>query len=235
MRASGSQAKLIKLLSLVDVLEPLSTREREWLGQRTIERRFQGGDIVHVPGDASEIVYLLLAGRIRLYGMVGEQELTFDVIQAGTIFGVASLLERTQNEYAMALEPSRVGLLSLNTFWHLVRQNPEVMARVVKLLGNHLRVSRSRMMDIALKDVRARLASLILDLVQSEGVVTREGHYKITTSYTHEQLATMIGAKRVAVTRAFGKLQDAGCVRLWRRQIYVVDLATLRRLALVAG
>jgi CRP/FNR family transcriptional regulator, cyclic AMP receptor protein len=87
------------------------------------------------------------------------------------------------------------------------------------------------MTDIALKEVPARLASLILDLIQSEGMVTREGHYKILNHYTHEQLATMIGAKRVAVTRAFGKLQDAGCVRLWRRQIYVVDLATLRRMA----
>jgi len=33
----------------------------------------------------------------------------------------------------------------------------------------------------------------------------------------------MIGAKRVGVTRAFGKLQDAGDVRLVRRLIYVVD------------
>ena len=216
------------------MLEPLSTEEINWLAQRIIERNFQRGDIVHIPGNASEIVYLLLAGRIRLYGMVGEQELTFDIIRASRMFGVASLMERTQDEYAQALAPSRVELLSLNSFWHLVRQNPEVNARLVKLLGDRLRLSRSRMTDIALKEVPARLASLILDLIQSEGVVTREGRYKILTHYTHEQLATMIGAKRVAVTRAFGKLQDAGCVRLWRRQIYVVDLATLRRLAMAS-
>ncbi len=215
-------------------MEPLSTEEINWLAQRTIERNFQRGDIVHIPGDAAEIVYLLLAGRIRLYGMVEEQELTFDIIRASTMFGVASLMERTQDEYAQALEPSRVGLLSLNTFWHLMRQNLEVNARLVKLLGDRLRLSRSRMTDIALKEVPARLAGLILDLIQSEGVVTREGHYQILNHYTHEQLATMIGAKRVAVTRAFGKLQDAGCVRLLRRQIYVVDLATLRRLAMAS-
>jgi CRP-like cAMP-binding protein len=76
------------------VLEPLSTEEINWLAQRTIERNFQRGDIVHIPGDAAEIVYLLLAGRIRLYGMVEEQELTFDIIRASTMFGVASLMER---------------------------------------------------------------------------------------------------------------------------------------------
>lgn len=212
-------------------MEPLSTEEIEWLARRTIERGFREGDIVYVPGDASEVVYLLLAGCIRLYGMAGGQELTFDIIRAGTMFGVASLTERAQEEYAVALEPSWVGLLALNDFWHLVQQNPEVNARVMKLLGDRLRSSRSRMKDIALKEVPARLGGLILDLVQGEGIITREGHYKIPARYTHAQLAMMIGAKRVAVTRAFGKLQDAGCVRLWRRQIYVVDLATLRRLA----
>jgi CRP/FNR family transcriptional regulator, cyclic AMP receptor protein len=173
----------------------------------------------------------LLTGRMRLYGTAGGQELTFDVLRAGTIFGIASLMERTQNEYATALEPSRVGVLGLNDFWHLVRQNPEVNARLVKVLGDRLRQTRNRMADIALKETPARLASLILDLIQSEGVVTREGHYKIATHYTHEQLAAMIGTQRVAVTRAFGTLQDSGCVRLFRRRIYVVDLDALKRRA----
>ncbi len=104
-------------------------------------------------------------------------------------------------------------------------------ARVIKLLGERLRRNRGRTIDIALKEVHARLAGLILDLVEGEGIIVREGYYAIPTPYTHEQLSTMIGAKRVAVTRAFGKLQDAGCVRLWRRRIYVVDLTALRRLS----
>ena len=169
---------------------------------------------------------------MRLYGMVaGGQELTFEVVRASTMFGISSLMERTHDEYALALEPSRVGVLSLNDFWHQVRQNTEVNARLVKVLGDRLRQTRGRMADIALKETPARLASLILDLVQSEGVVTRQGHYKIVAHHTHDQLAAMIGATRVSVTRAFGKLQDSGCVRLFKRRIYVIDLAALRRLA----
>ena len=186
---------------------------------------------MYVPGDASEAVFVLLTGRIRLYGMAGGQELTFEVVRASTLFGIASLMERTQHEYATALEPSRVGVLGLTNFWHLVSQNPEVNARLVKLLGERLRMTRGRMADIALKETPARLASLILDLVQSEGVITREGHYKIVTHYTHEQLAAMIGTQRGSVTRAFGTLQDSGCVRLIRRLIYVVDLDVLKRRA----
>jgi CRP/FNR family transcriptional regulator, cyclic AMP receptor protein len=227
-----NSAERIKLLSGVDVLEALGTEEMSWLAQRILERDFRSGDIVYVPGDATEVVFLLLTGRVRLYGMSGERELTFEVILGGSMFGIASLAERTQAEYAQALEPSRVGLLGLQDFWRLVGRNPEVNARVIGVLGERLRRNRSRMKDIALKEVPARLASLILDLVEGEGIVTREGHYAIQTTYTHEQIAAMIGAKRVAVTKAFRNLQEAGCLRRSRRQIYVVDLATLQRCAL---
>jgi CRP/FNR family transcriptional regulator len=225
------QAGRIKLLSGVDVLEPLAAGEIAWLSQRTPERSFTRGEMVYAEGDASDVLLFSLAGRIRLYGISAGQEFTFEVIQAGTIFGESSLAGRAHPEYAQALEPALVGLISLNTFWQLVRENPEVNARVVRLLGDRLRLSRGRMMDIALKKVPARLASLLFDLVQREGVVNREGYYKILSYYTQEQLATMIGAKRVAVTKAFGKLQDIGCVQLRRRQIYVVDLAALKRVA----
>ncbi len=220
-----------QLLSEVDVLEPLSDEQLDQVFQRTLERSVRKGEIIYVPGDGLEVVFLLLTGRVRLYGMVRERELTFDVIRAGTMFGEASLTERTQNEYAQALEPSRVALLELNTFWHLVMENFEFNARVIKVLGERSRTTRGRMIDIALKEVSARLASLILDLVQGEGVVTREGHYRVSVRYTHEQLASMIGVKRVAVTRAFGVLQDSECVQLRRRQIYVVDLVALKGLA----
>jgi CRP-like cAMP-binding protein len=219
---------------MVDVLEPLTSQELDRLAQKTPEHTFGRGESVYAPGDATEAIFLLLTGSIRLYGMSGGNELTFAVLRSGTVFGIASLMERTQDEYALTLEPSRVGMLGLSEFWHLIRKTPEVNGKLVKLLGERLRLTRSRMADIALKETPARLASLILDLVQSEGVVTREGHYKIVTHYTHGQLGAMIGAQRGSVTRAFGTLQDSECVRLVRRRIYVVDLDSLKRLA-IAG
>jgi DNA-binding GntR family transcriptional regulator len=77
----------------------------------------------------------------------------------------------------------------------------------------------------------ARLASQILRLLESEGVVTGEGRYRIPTRYTHEQLATMIGSKRVPVTRAFRKLEEAGAVELKARHVYVIDHEALKRAA----
>jgi CRP/FNR family transcriptional regulator len=104
----------------------------------------------------------------------------------------------------------------------------------MQLLSKQVLSYRTKMVDLALKEVPARLASLILSLIESEGVVVSGGHYKIATRYTHEQLAAMVGAKRVAVTRAFGRLRRAGAVQLRRRYIHINDLPTLHRLAVAA-
>jgi CRP/FNR family transcriptional regulator len=86
------------------------------------------------------------------------------------------------------------------------------------------------MEDLTLKEVPARLASLILFLVESKGVQV-PGEISIPTRYTHEHLGTMIGANREAVTRAFGRLQDEGVIQIRRRLIYVEDVEALERAA----
>jgi CRP/FNR family transcriptional regulator len=53
----------------------------------------------------------------------------------------------------------------------------------------------------------------------------------IPTRYTHQQLASMVGSNREAVTRAFGKLRKAGAVELRERQIYVTDVCELESYA----
>ena len=44
-------------------------------------------------------------------------------------------------------------------------------------------------------------------------------------------LCTMIGANRVAVTRALGRLQEEGVMELRRRRIHIRDKEALQRIA----
>ena len=64
-------------------------------------------------------------------------------------------------------------------------------------------------------------------------MVTDES-YRIPTRYTQEQLASMIGCKRVAVSRAFAKFKEIGAVQLKERRIIVKDLDTLKVLVEVS-
>ena len=78
----------------------------------------------------------------------------------------------------------------------------------------------------------ARLASIILQLVEQDSIATGDESYRILTRYTHEDLAFMIGAKRVAVSRAMKGLREAGALRSGQRgSIVVGDVEALRRIA----
>jgi CRP/FNR family transcriptional regulator len=112
----------------------------------------------------------------------------------------------------------------------LIMKKPEVGLRLVRELAERLHASEARYAGIVGKDVPTRLATLILALVDSEGLVTNES-YRIPTRYTHDQIASMIGCKRVAVTRAFSRLKEVGAVELKERRILVKDLDALRGLA----
>jgi CRP/FNR family cyclic AMP-dependent transcriptional regulator len=61
-------------------------------------------------------------------------------------------------------------------------------------------------------------------------MVDREG-VGIRTRFTHEQLAAMIGARRVAVSRAMGELRSLGAVEVKGRRVYLRDEDVLRRAA----
>ncbi len=97
-------------------------------------------------------------------------------------------------------------------------------------MDERLSLSEDRATDLVQKEIPARLASLLLRLVESEGIVTRQG-YKITTRYTHRQLGTMIGAEREAVTRAFALLRRIGAVEVQDRLIRISEPDVLRRSA----
>ncbi len=173
-----------------------------------------------------------LRGAVELYGLTeGTREFTLEVVQAGTVFGeMAFTPYRLRESYARAMEPSALLAMERAEVERLIREKPEVGLRMISLLSERLHYYESRMEDVTLKEVPARLASLILFLVQSEGLQV-PGEIRVPTRYTHEHLGTMIGANREAVTRAFGRLQDEGAVQVRRRLIYVEDVEALERAA----
>jgi CRP/FNR family transcriptional regulator len=190
------------------------------------------GDILYTPHEGSERLFILKKGRVQLYekDQTGD-EITLSLVEEGNVFGEMALTGQSlQGVYVRALTPSFVVSLKRTDLEDLIMKKPEVGLRLMSELAQRLRASQVRYANIIHKDVPARLATLILTLVDSEGLVSYES-LRIPTRYTHEQLASMIGSKRVAVTRAFRKLEEARAVRLKDRYIIVKDLDALREAA----
>jgi CRP/FNR family transcriptional regulator, cyclic AMP receptor protein len=222
----------IRLLSTVEVLEPLRPEEVANLDRRTADLRLEPGEILFAPHEAGEKLFFLKEGRIRIFTTTPEgRELTLEIVNAGEILGEMALTAQSvQGAYAQAVEPSTVSVVSREELELLILEKPEVGLKIVHLLSERLRTYAIRMEDLGLRGAPARLASVILLLIESEGVVSGRG-LKVPTRYSHQHLGTMIGVSREAVTRAFAQLQDEGAVELVRRNIYVTDREALKRIA----
>ena len=222
----------IKLLSTVDIFQPLSHAEIERLNGQLPDVHLEGGEIFYSPEDRSERLFLLRQGKVRIFRTSPDgREFTLAVVEAGTVFGEMALTaQQLEGAYAQAMEPSEVSTMLREDLERLILEKPEVGLQITRLLSERLRRYETRLEDVSLKDIHSRLASIILLLIESEGVRTTTG-YRIPAHYTHQRLGTMIGANREAVTRAFGLLQDEGVVELRRRLIYVKNIGELRQVA----
>jgi CRP/FNR family transcriptional regulator, cyclic AMP receptor protein len=222
----------IRLLSMVDILGPLSDEEMEDLAKRSPDTFLEQDDILYTPKEGTERLFILKKGRVQLYevGEMGD-EITLSVAEDGNVFGEMALTGQSLSGlYVRALTPSTVVSMRREELERLIMNKPQVGLRMIRDLAEKLHASEARYAGIIGKDVPARLATLILTLVDSEGVMSSES-YRIPTHYTHDQLASMIGCKRVAVTRAFRKLEDGGALQLKERRIVVKDIDALKDLA----
>jgi CRP/FNR family transcriptional regulator, cyclic AMP receptor protein len=229
---SPSLEEEVKLLSMVDILQPLSDEELEELAHRCPDRHIDEGEFLYTPSDPNERLFVLKRGKVRIYRVAEGSELTLAMVDEGTVFGEMALTgQHLREAHAQAMEPSLVLSMGRADLEHFISENPKVGLLVAQLLSERLRLYENRLEDLTLKQVPARLASLLLLLSEGEGVMTADKQIKIPTHYTHERLGTMIGANRVAVTRAFGYLQNLGAVEVLRRRIYLADTGALKRTA----
>jgi CRP/FNR family transcriptional regulator len=220
-------------LSWVGFLAPLSEEELDDLLRRASFVRLEEGEVLVVgPEEQAERMLLAVAGQLQVYEVAlgSGHELTLSVLASGSPVGTTGLVPRwVRDLHIRALEPSSVVCrIERQDLEALVRRNPEVGLGLARTLATQLMLMEDRWADMVEKEVSARLAGLLYMLVESEGVMTPEGPM-IPTRYTHQQLASMIGSQREAVTRAFAELQGGGCVEVRDRCVYVRDLGALRR------
>lgn len=226
----------VKLLSLVDILEPLSEEELRELAERCPDIHLRSGEDFYRLEEHNGGLFLIKEGRVRVYlTTAAGKEATLDLLGSGTVLWARRLeLVDAHAVHAQAVEPSVLAFLRREDLDRFILKNPQVGLRMMDLLAERLGSSNERMAEVAHKEVLSRLASQILRLLESEGVVDPEG-YKLPAAYTHEELGTMIGAGRVAVSRALKDLREAGAVQTGRATVRIRDTEILERIARAGG
>jgi len=111
--------------------------------------------------------------------------------------------------------------LANHDFMDVLRGNPDAMRQLLALLATRIRRSTGHIEDLVFLDLPGRVAKLLID--QSELFGTN------IVSLTQEDLASFVGATRVAVNRVLVDLERRGSLKLGRGQIEITDAALLKK------
>jgi CRP-like cAMP-binding protein len=128
------------------------------------------GEIIFCEYEPGDAFYLIQEGRVQISKIMGEIEKTVDVLQPGEIFGEMAILEEAPRS-ASAIAVEQVKCLEFNreNFEILMRGNPAIALKLLKLFTKRIYDQRRRFMILTLDDTQARVADVFLMLNEMNG------------------------------------------------------------------
>ena len=225
-----SQEKKLWYLKKINVFSELSWRDLQEMKRLTRMVSYRKNEPIYLPGDSSEIVYLLKKGRVKISKVSQDgREVALSILEPGEIFGEVEALGATSREsLVQALEPVLVCEIKRSDFERYLQTYPEVGGKIIKLMGGRLRQLETKVGDLVFKSAQARLASLLLELGETMGV-SHNGSMSLQVRLTHQNLANLIGTSRETVSTLMGQFCHHGLIAQEHRYIRILDKAKLKK------
>lgn len=215
-----------------EFLTALSARQRFHLTMQTPQRSLRRGACLFAPGDEADGAYVIQAGRVKIsrYTESG-REVALGILEAGELIGLEWLQGHDRRlVFAEAMEETRVLFISRERMENLLHECPELSLVLMRILGEKLQESQVTIERLLLKDVKARLASLLLDLAERCGLPVEDG-VCLGGHITHQDMANLIGSTRETTTALLNQFKRHGVIDIQRRRITIAALDGLQKLA----
>lgn len=207
--------------SLLDYLTP---EEREFLGERGVQRKLPGGEAVMHAGDPTDHVLVLLSGWVRVYSTTRAGGVVLLALRGpGDVIGeVAALQKWTRTANVQSLQEIHFVQLRADEFIACLQERPAIAIALLRQMTLRLRESESARVNAATLDVTRRVATLLLQLADVYGR-TEDAGLVVRTPLTQQDIADRIGASRRAVARALATLRERGIVHTGRQMFVVTE------------
>lgn len=198
------------------------------IGEERLTKKFKKGAVIFKEGDATKGIYFLLEGSIKVHKRWGEgRDLILHFNKAGEMFGYRGMGDDTIYPVtATALEACTVCYVSMEFFNRTLRANPEFTLQFLQFHLNELRNAEKRMRDLALMDVKGRIADMILMLHKRFGLKDC-GHIKLQLK--RQDMAAYVGTTYETFFRMVNELVKEGAISVDGKQFKILDGKKLER------
>ena len=222
----------------VEIFQDLTEAEVDALGKKMPLRNVAAKTVFYTPETATEVLFMIKKGRVRLFRLSADGKvITTAILEKGTFFGQLALLgQQLYGNFAEALTDCVICLISRADARTYLIGDERIAHRIIETLGRRLLEIEQRLADTTLKHVPARVASLLLQLAKKQirdGAENRADVGAIEISFTHEELAQLLGIHRETMTRTLKEFRRLNFIELQRGRIRLLDANGLLDLSAV--
>lgn len=182
------------VLAQIPLFRRVVPEDRERIAAVAQIRAYERGDRVFEEGDPSDVFFVVIAGRIKVYKHAPNgHDIILEMFGPGGPLGAVAAYEaRPYPASASAIEPSTCLLIPRQAFFQLLEQHPTLVRGLLGSLSLRLVELTTRLAELTGGRVEARFARLFLKLADQLGRPDRGGLF-IPLVLSRQELADMTG------------------------------------------
>lgn len=193
------------------------------------KRKYQRGKVIFAEGETATGLYVLCAGRVKIYKLSTEgKEQILHIFGPGEPFGEVAVFAGIQfPAYAEALETSEVLFFPRKKFIELITRDPSMAMNMLAMLSKRLRYFTQLVENLSLKEVPQRLAAYLLVLGNM-----KDKENTVELDIAKGQLASLLGTIPETLSRILNKMSSQGYLEVEGRQIRLIDRKSLESISM---
>ncbi|MBI3492570.1 MAG: Crp/Fnr family transcriptional regulator [Acidobacteria bacterium] len=223
---------LDEILRRSTVFRRLSPDDRQRLAAVAHVREFDKGETLFSEGDASDSLYTVVSGRVKVFKTTARgTDVILEIFGPGDPVGAVAVYEsRAYPASAVALEPTACVLIPRQAFFALLETHPTLVRGLLVGLTHRLVELTNRLTELSGGRVEARLARFFLKLAHDMGQRRPDGLF-IPLVLSRQEIADMIGTTIETSIRIMSRWGKEDIVRTDKDGFLVVDRAALESVA----
>lgn len=212
----------IEHLKLIGIFNNLPESELDSLTKNGVSSIYKKGQTLFVQGNHPYGIFCIKKGNVKLtkIGPDGKESI-IRIVTNGDILGHRSLFAKSiYSTTATAIDEIEVYFFEKKYILNLIDNNTTLAKNFINKLSVDMGIAENKLTSLHQKNVRERLAELLLSLKNSHGV--REGAcVKIDLKLSREEMAEMIGTAHETLIRILTEFKDANIIEQNSKMIYI--------------
>lgn len=213
----------------VPIFAELETLELQKIVNLIIHKEFAKGELIVMEGDVLENLIIINQGQVKVFKDTNEgKEQILYIFSEGDFFGEKNLFHEQVSAYHVeALEKTNICMINKKKFHALLREYPEIGLKIIVELSNRLEKLENTIQSMGMKNVDARVNSVLLEFAAKYGRKLTNG-WEVELPLSREGIANYIGLTRETVSRKMSMLQEEGMIEMiGNKKIIILDKKAL--------